>query len=127
MKTLLDRLTGRATELAAAGDAAQALFAFFADTVTQAAQHRAVVDLLADGGDTIDIAQSVRAFRTQIVDLRAGAQQAGTIRADAQPDEVIALLASICHAALHPTWTPDLQHRTRIVIFDGLRAPRTDR
>lgn len=121
MKTLLERLTRQATDLAARGDHGEALFTFFADTVTQAAHRKAVVNLLADNGITIDIAESIQALHTQIADLLTNAQRAGAIRPDAQPDEVIALLTSTCHAALHPNWTPDLQHRTLTIIFDGLR------
>jgi AcrR family transcriptional regulator len=121
MKDLLDRLAQETADLAAHGDTATALFAFFADLVDQAAQKKTVVELLADTGIQVQIADSVNTLTQGIEQLLIQAQRAGAVRDDVHVDTVIALLTSACQGAVHAGWDRDLQNRTLAVIFDGLR------
>ncbi|GAA3206946.1 hypothetical protein GCM10010468_22720 [Actinocorallia longicatena] len=95
MKDLLHRLTARAETLTAPD----------ADPAT---------------GIELQITDAVQPLRHEIEELLARAQHSGTVRRDIRPDEIIALLAGTCQAALHSTWNPDLQHRTLAIIFHGL-------
>jgi AcrR family transcriptional regulator len=121
MKDLLGRLAGQAGELAARGDPATALFTFFSGLVSQAAEKKTVVELLADTGVELQVADSVQALRQGIGQLLTQAQRAGAVRGDVRIDAVIALLASTCQGAVQGGWSHDLQDRTLAVIFDGLR------
>ncbi len=121
MKGLLAQLTEEASSLTAVGDPATALFTFFTRTVEQAAQKKTVVDLLAETGVSVPVADSVQLLREGIEDLLARAQQAGAVRRDVRPDEVIALLACTCQGALDGGWDHDLQRRALTIIFNGLR------
>ena len=88
MKELLGRLAGQAAELAANGDPATGLFAFFTDLVGQAAEKRTVVELLAEGGIDVSIAGSVQALRDGVGQLLSRAQEAGAVRDDVRLDTV---------------------------------------
>jgi AcrR family transcriptional regulator len=121
MKGLLAQLTEEASSLTAVGDPATALFTFFTRTVEQAAQKKTVVDLLAETGVSVPVADSVQLLREGIEDLLARAQQAGAVRRDVRPDEVIALLSCTCQGALDGGWDHDLQRRALTIIFNGLR------
>ncbi|HYZ57603.1 MAG TPA: TetR/AcrR family transcriptional regulator [Streptosporangiaceae bacterium] len=121
MKDLLGRLAADAANLAAHGAPATALFDFFTDLVDQAAQKKTVVELLADTGVQVQIADSVNTLRQGIEQLLIRAQRAGAVRDDVHVDTVIALLTSACQGAVHAGWDHDLQNRTLAVIFDGLR------
>jgi AcrR family transcriptional regulator len=125
MKDLLQRLADEASALAGEGDPATALFAFFTQMVAQAAAKKTVIDLLARTGTEIQVTQSAEALRHGIAGLLALAQRAGTVRADIQVDEVMALLTSTCQGALQAGWDSDLQRRALTVIFDGLRPQAT--
>lgn len=117
MKDLLLRLTQEAVSLAA-GDPKTAMFTFFTALVEHAASKKTVVDLL-----DIQIADSLRALHEGIAKLLELAQKAGAVRPDVHLDEVIALLTSTCHGAVHAGWSPSLRERTLEIIFDGLRSP----
>ncbi|GAA0380763.1 TetR family transcriptional regulator [Acrocarpospora corrugata] len=121
MKDLLERLTDEAQALAG-GDSSTALFTFFAGVVEQAARKKTVVELLAGDGVDVQVADSVAALRQGIAILLDQAQRAGAVRRDVRADEVLALLTSSCHGALHAGWDDDLRRRTLTIIFDGLRA-----
>jgi hypothetical protein len=121
MKNVLYQLTQEADYLAADGDPATALFTFFAQTVEQAAQKKTVIDLLAETGVDLQVADSVQLLRQGIESLLTRAQRASAVRQDVRPDEVIALLGSTCQGALHGVWDHDLQRRTLTIIFNGLR------
>jgi AcrR family transcriptional regulator len=121
MKELLQRLTDEVTALSADGDPASALFTFFTRMVEQAAAKKTVVDLLAQAGINVQVAEPVRALRQGIEAVLTRAQQAGAVRDDIQIGEVMALLTSTCQGALCAGWDPDLQHRTLTIIFTGLR------
>jgi AcrR family transcriptional regulator len=124
MKDLLLRLTQEATSLATDGDPAAALFTFFTHMVEHAAHQKTVVDLLAETGIDLQVADSVQLLRQKIAELLNQSQQAGAIHQGIRLDEVIALLASTCQGALHAGWNHDLQQRTLAIIFNGLRPPR---
>lgn len=129
MKDLLQRLSSEASALAAEGDPATALFTFFTRMVDQAAAKKAVIDLLASSGSAIDIAGPVASLREQVTELLTLAKQAGTVRADVQVAEVMALLTSTCQGALQARWDSDLRRRVLAVIFAGLStatAPTDD-
>jgi len=124
MKELLRRLMEELQSLNVDGDPATALFTFFAGMVEQAAAKKTVVDLLAQAGVHVDIAEPVQALRRAIGGLLTRAQQAGAVRQDVQLNEVMALLTSTCQGALSAGWDRRLQHRTTAIVFDGLRSGR---
>jgi AcrR family transcriptional regulator len=121
LKDLLGRLSEQVALLGADGDPASALFEFFAGMVGQAAAKKTVIDLLAETGTDVRVAESAGALRDGIGTLLTRAQQAGAVRADVQIAEVMALLISTCQGALQAAWDEDLQRRTLAVIFAGLR------
>lgn len=124
MKDLLERLAGQARELAGQDDPATGIFTFFTSLVRQAAEKKTVVELLADAGIDVPVADSVHTLRQGIGTLLARAQEAGAVRDDVRPDVLIALLVGVCQSAVHAGWDRDLQDRTLAVIFDGLRPAR---
>ncbi|MEV8631649.1 TetR/AcrR family transcriptional regulator [Streptosporangium sp. NPDC051023] len=121
MKDLLARLSEEVDALASDGDPATALFTFVSQTVEQAARKKTVIGLLTESGVDVRVADAVRLLHEGIEGLLSRAQQAGAVRGDARPDEVLALLTAACQGALHAGWDPDLQHRTLAIVFDGLR------
>jgi AcrR family transcriptional regulator len=124
MKDLLQQLTERAAVLAASGNPSIALQTFFTETVQQAARKRPVIELLGQAGVDVQMTAAVEQFRTGVSSMLTLAQQAGTVRDDVDPDDVIALLATISQGAAHSSWSPDRQQRTLMIIFRGLsRGP----
>ena len=121
LKDLLGRLSEQVALLGTDGDPASALFEFFAGMVGQAAAKKTVIDLLAETGTDVRVAESAEALRDGIGMLLIRAQRAGAVRADVQIAEVMALLISTCQGALQAAWDEDLQRRALAVIFDGLR------
>jgi AcrR family transcriptional regulator len=121
VKDLLARLTAEVAELAE-GDPSTALFDFFARVVEQAAAKKAVVELLAQSGVRVGVADPVRALRDAIGVLLERARSAGAVRAGVRLDEVMALLTATAQGALQGGWSDDLRRRTLEVIFAGLRA-----
>jgi AcrR family transcriptional regulator len=128
LKDLLHRLAEQVAALSTGGDPATALFEFFTSMVGQAAAKKTVIDLLAEAGTDVQVAESAGALRDGVATLLIRAQHAGAVRADVQIGEVMALLISTCQGALQGAWSDELQRRTLAVIFDGLSAaPRTYR
>jgi hypothetical protein len=80
------------------------------------------VELLAQGGVQVGVADPVRTLRDAIGVLLERARSAGAVRADVQLDEVMALLTATAQGALHGSWSDDLRRRTLGVIFAGLRG-----
>ena len=111
MKDTLARLAERM----AAPDAT--LIGAFTALVAEAAAKRSVVDLLPG----LEVAESVAQFRAVVAGLLTRARQAGEVRAEIGPDEVMALLVAVCQGALRGGWSPALQRRTLAIVFDGLR------
>lgn len=95
------------------------LFAYFTRVVTESAEKKFVVELLA-----VDVGQSVQSLGPTVDALLTRAKAANAVRQDVQLDEVLALLTAAGHGAPH--WSPDLRARTIEVIFAGLsgRRPR---
>ncbi|GII95892.1 TetR/AcrR family transcriptional regulator [Sinosporangium siamense] len=122
LKRLVDGLTAEAADLAEGGDPAEALFTFVTRVVEEAAAKRTVAGLLADSGVEVETAKAVAHLQGAIETLLGLAQRAGAVRAEIRPDEVTALLAGLCQAALQAGWGPDLRRRTLAIVFAGLRT-----
>jgi AcrR family transcriptional regulator len=112
LAAILKDLLASLTEVADGTD----LFAYFTWVVTEAAEKKFVVELLA-----VDVTQSIQSLGPTIEVLLTRAKAAHTVRTDVQLDEVLALLTAAGHGAPH--WSPDLRARTIEVIFAGL-SPR---
>jgi len=120
VKELLARLTAEVEDLASA-DPATALFEFFGRVVREAAEKKSVVDLLAEGGVRVGVADPLRGLADAIGVLLTRAREAGAVRAEVRLDEVLALLTATAQGALHGGWSADLRERTLEVVFTGLR------
>ncbi|GGK66910.1 TetR family transcriptional regulator [Sphaerisporangium melleum] len=122
VKDLMERLTAEVAELAADGDPATALFAFFDRMVREAGEKKTVADLLAaDAGVEVPVAGPVQALREGIGVMLDRAQRAGAVREDVRLDEVLALLTAACQGALAAGWDDDLRRRTLAIVYTGLR------
>jgi AcrR family transcriptional regulator len=121
LKDLLTSLTARARSLLQDSEPGTALFTFFTWTVERAAAQKAIVDLLAEAGVEVRAAQPVQSLAGAVHPLLDAARRAGTVRAEVQLDEVLALLAATCQGAVSAGWDTDLQRRTLAIIFAGLR------
>jgi AcrR family transcriptional regulator len=111
-----DTLAGLAERMAAP-DAT--LFTVFAALVAEAAAKRSVIDLLPG----LEVGESLARFHAVVAGLLSRAQQRGEVRPEVAPEEVMALLVSLCQGALRAGWPPDLQERTLAIVYAGLRAP----
>ena len=120
MRQVLQRITDEAADLVAHGDPATALFEFFALLVRRTAASRTAVSLLAEEGTEVSITGPIGSLADTVGHLLARGQEAGAVRAEVQPDEVMALLDSTCQGALRGNWNPDLRDRTLDIIFTGL-------
>jgi AcrR family transcriptional regulator len=96
------------------------LFAFFARVVTEAAEKRFVVELLAGEGVDVGVAGPVGSLAEAVGTLLDQARRDGTVRADVRADEVLALLTAATGSSPH--WPADLRGRVLARIFAGLRA-----
>jgi AcrR family transcriptional regulator len=123
LKDLLERLAEEVTALGLEGDPATAVFEFFTSMVGHAASKKTVIDLLAEAGTDVRVAESAGALRDGMGTLLIRAQKAGAVRPDVGIDEVMALLISTCQGALQAAWDDELQRRALAVIFRGLRPP----
>jgi hypothetical protein len=94
------------------------IYTFFSRLVEQSSAHRTIVDLLEVD---LQVGPPLEKMRTGVGDLLACAQRAGTVRAEVQLDEVMALLTATTHAALRSGWSKDLRDRTLAIVFAGLR------
>ncbi|WP_433479344.1 TetR/AcrR family transcriptional regulator [Spirillospora sp. CA-142024] len=116
---LLERLAAEAGELRSSADPGAAFFGFFSRVVSQAATKQAVTEALAEAG--IDARQATgRAgpgLRAALGTLLERAQEAGAVRADVGPGEVMALLAGMSYAAGRAGARDDVLR----IAFDGLR------
>ncbi|MGP4093235.1 TetR/AcrR family transcriptional regulator [Nonomuraea sp. KM90] len=122
VKALLHRLTEEAARQAGAGAPETALFSFFTHVVEEAAARRTVAALLSGGGVDVRVDKPLTQLEEPVGTLLRRAQEAGAVRADVRPDEVMALLAAASQAALLGGWTPDLRDRTLRIVFEGLGA-----
>ncbi|MFI0408724.1 TetR/AcrR family transcriptional regulator [Actinomadura sp. 3N508] len=116
---LLERLVAEAEALRSAEDAGEAFFGFFTRVVAQAATKHAVTEALAEAG--VDAhAASGRAgpdLKAALGVLLERAQEAGAVRGDVGPAEVMALLAGMSYAAGRAGAHEDVLK----FAFDGLR------
>lgn len=119
---LLERLAAEARDLRSADDPGAAFFGFFGRVVSQAATKQAVTEALAEAG--VDAREATgRAgpdLRAAIGVLLGRAQEAGAVRADVGPGEVMALLAGMSYAAGRAGARQDVLR----IAFDGLRPVR---
>jgi AcrR family transcriptional regulator len=121
VKELLATLTARVEALAADGEPDTALFTFFSELVEQAAARKTVIDALAAGGRTLELAPPLGNLRDAVGRLLHRAQRAKAIRSEVQLDEVMALLLATTQGAVSGGWSPELRERTLAVVFAGLR------
>lgn len=117
LAAIMKRLLARLVEDAGKQD----LFAFFAHMVEQAAAKRTVVDLLAGSGVDIRLPDAMGHLEEAVGRLLDQAQAAGAVADSVRLPEVMALLTSVCHGALHGGWDERLRARTLAVVFAGLR------
>jgi AcrR family transcriptional regulator len=119
------RLHGRAEQLAAADDAGQAFFGFFAEVVADAAGKIAIAEALADaGGDLVGVAaQASDELKRCFGVLLGRAQDAGAVRDDIGLPEVYALLIGSSRTSAFSSLDRDVNGRALKVIFDGLAGP----
>jgi AcrR family transcriptional regulator len=122
MKQLLQRLSDEAGALVVHGDPKTALFEFFTQVVEQTAANRSVVGLLASEAIEVPVTGAVGSLTDVVHQLVQRGQRAGAIRAEIRLDEVMALLVSACHGALHGGWSPELRQRTLAIMFAGMTA-----
>jgi AcrR family transcriptional regulator len=123
----LHRLSVEAIAHANADDPGAAFFAFFTRVVRHAATKHDFAVGLADAGSEVDaliasVRQEVhRAFDT----LLARAQQAGVVRDDIRPPDLLALMVGTARAIEFASADPDAQARTLAIVMDGLRPNRS--
>ncbi|WP_141576021.1 TetR/AcrR family transcriptional regulator [Actinomadura sp. WMMA1423] len=121
---LVERLAAEARELGSAADPGAAFFGFFSRVVSQAATKQAVTEALAEVG--VDAREATgRAgpgLKAAIGVLLQRAQEAGAVRDDIVPGEVLALLAGMSYAAGRAGARGDVLR----IAFDGMR-PREGR
>ncbi|MEU8804252.1 helix-turn-helix domain-containing protein [Spirillospora sp. NPDC048819] len=120
---LLERLAAEARELGSARDAGAAFFGFFSRVVAQAAAKQAVTEALAEAGIDARAATGSAGpgLKAALGTLLERAQEAGAVRADVGPGEVMALLTGMSYAAGRAGARDDVLK----IAFDGLR-PRPD-
>ncbi|MFD0733380.1 TetR/AcrR family transcriptional regulator [Planotetraspora mira] len=106
--------------------AGPAFYGFFTYAVEQAATQSAYADVLSEaavagggGGEPSVVGVELAAT---VETLLVRAQQAGAVRADVGPAELIALLIGASRAAERVS--PDVRTRALDIVFDGLRPIR---
>jgi AcrR family transcriptional regulator len=121
MKELRQRLIDRAAALAADGDPATAFYDYVTFLVDSSADIGPVVGLLAEEGTEIEPGDQIMALADAFGALLEAGRRAGTVRADARLDEVMALVAATGHGAVAGGWSDDLRRRTVALVKDALR------
>lgn len=125
LRAIIERLAidiiRESEELAAHGDPRTAFYEFFVGVVTRAAESRTVVELLTVAGIEVTAAKPVEAMKGAVETLLHAAQAHEAVRPDVRLPVVLALLIGMCQAAMHASWSPELQEHTLAVVFDGLR------
>ncbi|MBT2213111.1 TetR/AcrR family transcriptional regulator [Actinomadura sp. NEAU-AAG7] len=119
LAALLERLADDARGLLAADDPGAAFFGFFTRVVGQAAAERAVAEAVAEAGLDGAGGRARPALRSAVGALLARAQEAGAVRADVGPAQVMALLAGLSYAAARVGAGEDVL----AIAFDGLLPP----
>ncbi|MBB4934683.1 AcrR family transcriptional regulator [Lipingzhangella halophila] len=118
---LLDQLVTEVDALVNDSDAVTALFAFCERVMAVSAQNRAVFERLAETGTRVQVSDALTRLRPAVDELLDRAQQAGAVRGDLRPGELVALLAAICQEAVTDKWSARFQHRALDILFTGIR------
>ena len=117
----VNRLVEHARSLADERDPGDALFAFLATMVAEGATDQGLVDALAGVG--FDFAEAApgaeQLFRAVLGDMLARAQQAGSVRADIDVNDLKALLVG-CQAMQRYSGDADVTERLLAIVRDGL-------
>jgi len=122
----LERLRDRALELAEGDDPGTAFFGFFSQVVAESASKLAIGEALEAAGALAGpaVRQAGAGMREAFDKLLTRAQDSGAVRADAQFDEVYALLIGASRGATAVGLEPDVRDRMLSLIYDGLK-PRS--
>jgi AcrR family transcriptional regulator len=123
IKNLLQQLKDESDRLVRDGDPATALFTFFSYLVTETAEKKTIVELLAGVGTTVPVDAAITGFADTLARLLAQAQSRGNIHADITTDDVVALLISTTQGAVQGGWDLHTQQRVLSIVFAGLAAP----
>ncbi|WP_437585838.1 TetR/AcrR family transcriptional regulator [Sorangium sp. So ce1000] len=118
---LLDRLIAEADAMVGDPDAVAALFEFCARVMEIGAQNRAVFARLAETGVQVRVGDALTRLRPAVDLLLERAKDAGTVRDDLLPAELVALLAAICQEAMTDEWSEPFRQRALTILFDGIR------
>jgi AcrR family transcriptional regulator len=117
----MNRLVEHARSLADERDPGDALFAFLATMVAEGATDQGLVDALAGVG--FDLAEAApgaeQLFMAVLGDMLARAQQAGSVRADIDVNDLKALLVG-CQAMQRYSGDADVTERLLTIVRDGL-------
>ncbi|WP_203886835.1 TetR/AcrR family transcriptional regulator [Planotetraspora kaengkrachanensis] len=115
------RLADKAAALSQA-QAGPAFYGFFTYAVEQAATQSAYADVLSEAaGNGVPSVVGTELAAT-VGTLLTRAQQAGAVRADIGPEELIALLVGASRAAERVS--ADVRRKALDIMFDGLRPAR---
>jgi AcrR family transcriptional regulator len=120
----MERLVETARAGAASDDAGTALFDFFVTMIDSAAEHRGLIEGMADAGFDIHEAKaSVKAdLELAIEGLLTRAQSEGAVRPDVGIAELMALMTGACLGLNAPNVDASVRARGIDVLLDGLRA-----
>jgi AcrR family transcriptional regulator len=125
----MERLVLYAQELAGSDQPDEALFEFVSRLASEAASKRNLIDALSGAGVDVKASssESKAAFEEAFQVLLSRAQNAGLVRKDVQPAELMGLVMGSCALATNER-TDCSQARMLAVVFAGLRpepAPST--
>jgi hypothetical protein len=120
----LSKLASEAETLASGVNPGEAFFAFFTRVVGHAATKNALTAALMEAGvDVADTtAETGQGLKHALATLLRRAQEAGAVRRDIGPPEVMTLLVAASQAAERAGGDHGLRDRAVSVILDGLRA-----
>lgn len=122
--TRLRKLADEAEALTSDANPGEAFFAFFARVVGHAATKNALTAALTEAG--VDVtettAETGQELKRALATLLSRAQEAGTVRRDVGPAEVMTLLVGASQAAERVGGDHGVRDRAVAVILDGLRA-----
>lgn len=123
LMTRMSRLLDEARELTAAAAPGEAFFTFCASFVVAASTKSALTAALADVGiKAEDLTKSITGdFLAAVGVLIDRAAEAGAVRNDVGPHEVISVLYGASRTAEHVNFDPALSARCRELVLDGLR------
>ena len=121
--TRLRNLAAEAEALASGAEPGEAFFAFFARVVGYAATKNALAAALTEAGVDVSetTAETGQGLKRALAALLEHAQEAGTVRRDVGPAEVLTLLVGASQAA-ERFGGGGVRDRALAVILDGLRA-----